>query len=178
MTSSIKSLVVVLFVALTIVLSTGCFEVGGASCGFDLDGNWYCDVGDGYGGSTYGYQADFMEIEWDSGYYDDPNVVVTDLQISCEFTMKDAQGNRYEITAAGDVYIVQGYMAYVYFENVGPQFDAKCTGSVSYNNGPAIALFDDDSSADGAVTQVLWETNVIADNDISERNYQLKIDWL
>lgn len=172
---------VLLALLFAVVMTTGCFDLGSVNCYVDTNGEFMCDADIGLGnggGGGYGYDRDYMTIEWDSGYYDDPNINVTDLQVSCEFTAKDAQGNRYDFTVVGDTYIVDGYMAYIYFDGIDPLFDAECAGSVSYNYGPAISLFDDDSQADGSVTQVLWEMDVVAENDVYERNFELDIDRL
>lgn len=176
MTRNLKNIVFAMILVVLSICTSGCFEMGGG-CYIDSTGQIQCDVDMGNGGD-YGYQNDFVMIEWDSGYYDDPNVYVTDLQVSCEFTIKDFEGNRSDFTVVGDVYIVDGYMSYIYFDGVGPLFDAECTGAVAYNNGPAIALFDDDSMTDGNVTQVTWEMDVVSENDVRERNYELKIDRL
>ncbi|MBU4314895.1 hypothetical protein KJ673_00650 [Patescibacteria group bacterium] len=178
--SSFKNIVVAIIVILA-TFASGCFSVDGGSCGFDLDGNWYCDVGVGDGtgtGGYYDYYENFVVIEWDSGNFENPEISVTSMDITCEITEKDSYGDRYEYTVAADIQVVDGYMAYAYLADVGPLFDAECYGSVAYNNGPRLQLFDDDSAADGNVTQVYWEDDVVSENDVRESNYEFRIDRL
>ena len=177
MTKTLETILLAILVVLTLIATTGCFDLGSASCGFDLDGNWYCDVGDGYGYGTCDPYGPFAATICEGPAYDAGMLEVSTQMKSPEF-VEVCYDLQYEETSGSlCVPVIDGW-ATISSPGAPPDGDVEVRATAYTNGGTGFQMFTDSDPVDADRYAVVnfWEVDYRTSDSGNDPRMKVELD--
>jgi|GEM_PF-4408905 hypothetical protein len=177
MSKNFAKIVVIIIATIFAVCTSGCFEVGGASCGFDLDGNWYCEVGDGYGYGTCDPYGPFVATICEGPAVDAGMLEVSTQVKSPEF-VEVCYDMEYEDTVGSlCVPVIDGW-ATISSPGAPPDGRVEVRATAYTNGGTGFRMFTDSDPVDSDryATVNYWEVDYNTSDSGGDPRMRVELD--
>ena len=177
--NSFKSFVVALITTLVLLSTSGCYQVGGAECGFDTEGNWYCEVGagDGAGYSTCDPVGPFVATICEGPAANSGMLEVSAQMKSPEFVEVCFDLEYEERLGSLCVPVINGW-ATISTPGAPPDGDVEVRATAYTNGGTGFRMFTDSDPVDSDRYAVVnfWEVDTRTSDSGNDPRLKIELD--